>query len=287
MSHSQTAQGHSQPKTSFKVKLRKSSQESPAANRSLRLDRLSQTQRVMPSKEFMEQKSEHFKQTASKLTQSNFEPHYSRGWLEDECNCGRHLSKLHVVKPDMNKNTIYRNTYQQFKRIPNIVNHDKEYDKLKGPHLDINSTYSQGFRGKAGDQIDRPHPEDLIKSSGPCPKLSTYSSHFPGHKGQNQYVKPTDRHTRDEFPLRSKSTYSHEFSSKKKQDDDYSYFPDQLRTGSRWFGKTTYGDFFSNPNPEYMAKQVKIVEKLEENPNFNRQYRTFPLTEKPPTRTIS
>ena len=63
--------------------------------------------------------------------------------------------------------------------------------------------------------------------------------------------------------MRSRSTYAKEFNSKDIKKDDYTYFPDQLRTGSRWFGKTSYGNFYSNPNPEYMAKKVKIVEKLE------------------------
>ena len=188
----------------------------------------------------------------------------------------------------MNKDTIYRKTYQQFTRIPNIVNHDKEYDKLKGPHLDLKSTYSHGFKGKEGDKLDRPRPEDLIKSSGLDLKLSTYSAHFPGYRGQNQYVKPTDKHTRGYIPLRSKSTYTHEFgSTKKKMDSDYSYIPDQLRTGSRWFGSTTYGNSFSSPNPEYMAQQVKVIEKLEENPKFGRQYGKNELTQRPPIRTTS
>jgi len=33
------------------------------------------------------------------------------------------------------------------------VNHDKEYEKLKGPHLDMNSTQREGFQGKAGDKV--------------------------------------------------------------------------------------------------------------------------------------
>jgi hypothetical protein len=56
--------------------------------------------------------------------------------------------------------------------------------------------------------------------------------------------------------------------------DNYTYFPDQLRTGSNWFGKTTYESFFNNPNPEYFAKKAKIVDKLQENPDYSRQYGT-------------
>lgn len=54
--------------------------------------------------------------------------------------------------------------------------------------------------------------------------------------------------------------------------DDYEYIPDQLRTGSNWYGQTTYGKFYAQPNSDYFAKKVKITEKLEENPDFSRQY---------------
>jgi hypothetical protein len=56
--------------------------------------------------------------------------------------------------------------------------------------------------------------------------------------------------------------------------DDYTYFPDQLRAKSNWFGRTTYENFFSNPNAEYFAKKVKVVEKLQEKPDYSRQYGT-------------
>ena len=161
--------------------------------------------------------------------------------------------------------------------IPNEVNHDKEYDKLKGPHLDINTVYRTGFSGNAGDKIERPHPEDLLQSNGPAAQLSSYSSQFPGYRGDNQYVKPTDKHARGAFPLRSKSTYADAYVKKQAKGDDYEYFNDQLKTGYSWLGRTTYSNFYSNPNPEYMAKKVKIVEKKEDNPNFDHQYCKFML----------
>lgn len=105
--------------------------------------------------------------------------------------------------------------------------------------------------------------------------MSSYKSQFPGHRGDNQYVKPTDKHTRGQFPLRSKSTYSKEYVNKTPKKDDYTYFPDQLKTGSNWYGKTTYGDCYNNPNPAYMAKKVKVIEKKEENPDFIRQYGNY------------
>ena len=80
---------------------------------------------------------------------------------------------MHVIKPDLTKNTIYQRSFNEKSAIPNEVNHDKEYDKLKGPHLDMGSTYGKGFKGSKGDDVERPHPEDLLHSNGPCPKLSS------------------------------------------------------------------------------------------------------------------
>lgn len=131
----------------------------------------------------------------------------------------------------------------------------------------MNSTQRAHFTNRDGDKIERPIPEDLLKSQGPAPILTTYKSLFPGHKGPNQYVfsysnfqiKPTDKHIRDQFPLRSKSTYAKSYMSKSMKKDDYKYFNDQLRTGGNWYGGSSYGKFFDNPNPEYHAKKVKIV----------------------------
>lgn len=139
----------------------------------------------------------------------------------------------------------------------------------------MNSTYLEGFNGKRGDKLERPHPEDLLHSGGPGTQLTSYSSGFPGHKMSNQYVKPTDNHIRGHFPLRSKSTYANEFVKKDPKKDDYTYIPDQLKTGSNWLGKTSYGSFFGSPNPEYMAKPYKNIEKLNVNPDFKNQYGIF------------
>lgn len=233
-----------------------------------------QTQRSHHDHSFCEAKEDVFAKTASKLAQSNFHHHDPESCVCGQCQCGRHLCKFHVIKPDLTKNTVYQRSFYAQAPIPNLVNIDKEYDRLKGPHLDMNSTQREGFTGRPGDKIERPHPEDLLHSNGPCPQLSSYSAQFPGYRGDNQYVKPTDKHTRGEFPLRSKSTYANTYIKKEPKKDDYTYIPDQLRTGSNWFGKTTYGDFFSNPNPEYFAKKVKVVEKKEDNPDYSRQYET-------------
>lgn len=125
----------------------------------------------------------------------------------------------------------------------------------------MNSTYLEGYTGRNGDELERPKPQDLLRSEGPGVELTSYGVEYPGHRGNNQYVKPTDRHTRGYFPLRCKSTYSGAFASKSLKKDDYKYIPDQLKTGTYWLGTTTYSNFYAEPNPEYMAKQVKIVEK--------------------------
>jgi len=62
-------------------------------------------------------------------------------YISSVCTCGRHLAKFKIIKPDMSKNTVYQKSFYEQKAIPNLVNLSKEYDKLKGPHLDMNSTY--------------------------------------------------------------------------------------------------------------------------------------------------
>jgi len=61
---------------------------------------------------------------------------------------------------------------------------------------------------------------------------------------------------------------------------------DQLKTGTNWFGKSTYGDSFATPNPEYMANKIKFMEKKEDNPDYSRQYGTSYCMQKLFTRTI-
>lgn len=98
----------------------------------------------------------------------------------------------------------------------------------------------------------------MLKTGGPCNNLTSYTSGFPGYRGGNQYVKPTDRHTRAYFPLRSKSTYTNAFLGKPGNKDDYERIPDNLKTGSNWYGNTTYENFFKQPNPEDYANKYKI-----------------------------
>ena len=56
--------------------------------------------------------------------------------------------------------------------------------------------------------MKRPKPEDLLHPDGPSLELTSYTTEFPGFRGDNQYVKPTNKHAIGYLPLRSKTTYS-------------------------------------------------------------------------------
>ena len=49
-------------------------------------------------------------------------------------------------------------------------------------------------------------------------------------------MKPTDKHTRDKFPLRGRSTYNRSFLGTPKKDGEWGGIQDNLKTGSGWFG---------------------------------------------------
>lgn len=247
----------------------------------------SHTHYLKHDREQHQRENDFFAQTSEHLTNNNFMHHSEEGCLCKECNCGRHLCKLNVIRPGFTKKTVYKRSYFKQTPIQNVVNHDKEYERLKGPFLELGSIYSEGFKPVKGDELTRPHPEDLLHPAGPSLQLTSYSTEFPGFRGDNQYVKPTNKHAIGYFPLRSKTTYSKEYTKKDNKKDDYKYIPDQLKTGSNWFGKTTYANFYSQPDPEYFAKKVKIIEKLEENPIYNRQYRTTLHIQRPFTRMSS
>ena len=66
----------------------------------------------------------------------------------------------------------------------------------------------------------------------------------------NQYVKPTDRHKRGEFPLAGKTIYSTEFIIKKRSAPENIKEPDHFKTGMSWMGETTYNKSFREVNPE-------------------------------------
>lgn len=199
---------------------------------------------------------ESFYPTSTKLQGENFKHHDPNNCVCEDCLCGRHLCHLHVVKPDMSKTSTYQQDFFKKKPIQNKIRIAQNYDRLQGPNLSLNSTY-QDYDGKNGDALERPCPEDLLKTGGPCNKLSSYSSGFPGYKGVNQYVKPTDKHSRGYFPLRSNSTYKKSFLGEPTKRSPHERIPDNLKTGSNWYGDTTYGTKFLHPNPEDYARKYK------------------------------
>ena len=85
--------------------------------------------------------------------------------------------------------------------------------------------------------------------------------------------------------MRTKSTYNTSFIGEGKPMDERNKIPDNLKTGSNWFGSTTYGNVFQQPNPEDYAKKYKITEKLDEKPDDKHQYGKFILIQKPLTET--
>lgn len=182
---------------------------------------------------------------------------------------------MHVLKPSLSKKTNYQHSFFPQKAAPCLVVYAKEYKPLKGPNLEMRSTYEGGYTGRDGDEIERPRPQDIIQTEGPTADLTSYAVEFPGHKGSNQYVRPTDRHFRGYFPLKSKSTYSGAYVTKSLKKDNYKYMADQLKTGSNWLGTTTYNNFYAQPNPEYMAKKVQVTEKKEEKPADRLRFSTF------------
>lgn len=154
---------------------------------------------------------ENFNKTSSKLFNASFRHHDPAACVCEQCNCGRHLCKFKCIKPDLPKGSIYKMSYDKKNPIPNNVNRAGQYDRLNGPHLDLGTNHKIDYDGKKGDNLERPHPEDLLKSGGPGQNLTSYSSGFPGYKGVNQYVKPTDNVLRADFPMMSRSTYANAF----------------------------------------------------------------------------
>ena len=224
---------------------------------------------------------ESFYPTSVKLHGENFKHHHPSSCVCDDCLCGRHLCHLDVVKPDMTKTSTYQQDFFKKKPVQNKINISGDYDRLKGPNLSTSSVYLKDYPGQEGDEISRPVPEDLLKTGGPCPKLSSYSSGFPGYRGVNQYVKPTDQYIRGGFPLRSRSTYTSSFLGEPRKKDPNAKVPDNLKTGYNWLGSTTYGNNFLQPNPEDYAKKYKMPEKLDEKPDDKHQYGKKILIQKP------
>ena len=77
---------------------------------------------------------------------------------------------------------------------------------------------------------------------------------------------------RDKIPMRARSTYASSFANNSAPKPAKGKAEDNLKSTNLWLGRSTYGNFFNQPNPEDYAKKVKNVEKLEENPNYSKQY---------------
>ena len=186
---------------------------------------------------------------------------------------------MQTLKPDLTKYTSYRKSFTSSKPVPNQINISKEYDKLQGPHIGLDTSYGKSFHPNAGDKIERPKPEDLLKTGGPSPFVTSYREQLPGHKTVNQYVpidlkkvKPTNKHVRGDFPLDSKSTYEKSFNSFSCPKPITEKIPDSLKFTSLWLGETSYKNKFRQPNPEDYSPRAKNVEKLEVSPSYKRQY---------------
>lgn len=83
----------------------------------------------------------------------NFSHHDPKLCVCDDCVCGRHLCKLHLVTPNMSKSSVYQQSYPKKCTIPNFKLVAPDAMKNNGAHLDMNSTKQKDFLGKKGDEI--------------------------------------------------------------------------------------------------------------------------------------
>ena len=84
------------------------------------------------------------------------------------------MYRLKFNQPSLKKRTIYQKCYKPRKNQPGLVVFAKEYSRLKGPNLDMNTTYSEGYAGGGGDKVERSKPEDTLMNVGPAPVLTSY-----------------------------------------------------------------------------------------------------------------
>lgn len=59
--------------------------------------------------------------------------------------------------------------------------------------------------------------------------------------------------------MRARSTYASSFNNTSAPKPVKEKINDNLKTPNLWLGKSTYGNFFNQPNPEDYAKKVKNV----------------------------
>ena len=88
---------------------------------------------------------DNFAKTTGKLFNANFSHHDPDCCVCESCTCGRHLCNFKNVKPDMSKASIYNQSYPKKAAIPNKINIAKEYSKLQGPHIAMESRHRKEF----------------------------------------------------------------------------------------------------------------------------------------------
>lgn len=86
--------------------------------------------------------------TSRRLEAINFSHHNPNSCVCDDCTCGRHLCQLHCIKPDLTKKSTYNKDFFVKRPIKNNINISTEYDRLKGPNLDLNTVYIKDYEGK-------------------------------------------------------------------------------------------------------------------------------------------
>ena len=82
-----------------------------------------------------------FEKTTSKLFGANFSHHDPQLCVCESCSCGRHLCNFKNVKPDLSKASVYNQSFPKKAPVPNKINIAKEYDKLKGDHIAMESRH--------------------------------------------------------------------------------------------------------------------------------------------------
>ena len=162
--------------------------------------------------------------------------------LCQDCTCGRHLCKLEASSLPFSMVSSYklhyppRNPYRQREATRPASARVPETPLLTGK-----STYLDDFTEVAGDPLQRPKPDDLLKCrGGPGAELTSYKEEYPGHRGRNQHVPMNPELFRGGLNFGSNSTYSKEFQKPRGQSAGSARPPDQFQMTGAWLGKSSY-----------------------------------------------
>lgn len=93
----------------------------------------------------------------------------------------------------MQIDSIYRQSYAAQKPTTPLAFKPAPENSSKFPTVDLVSTYLGDYVKRNNPKPPNPIPEDNLKFQGPI-STSSYKKDFPGHHGDNQYVKPTNKH---------------------------------------------------------------------------------------------